>query len=93
MNSVDRLLFRISFIIRRSDCAPKMECHKGEVNSSPSVAAEVVYVGSDDGHLYAVEAETSQEQWHFETEGAWAVPPSSRWGGLFLVSHDVTTNS
>jgi len=43
---------------------------KGEVNSSPSVAAGVVYVGSDDGHLYAVEAETSQEQWHFETEGA-----------------------
>jgi outer membrane protein assembly factor BamB len=39
-----------------------------EVWSSPVVADNVVYFGSDDGHLYAVDIETGHEQWGFKTE-------------------------
>ena len=37
------------------------------VQSSPTVVGGIIYVGSDDGTLYAVEAETGTEQWTFET--------------------------
>ncbi|MEV6179887.1 PQQ-binding-like beta-propeller repeat protein, partial [Streptomyces sp. NPDC052015] len=35
------------------------------VSSSPAVADEVVYVGSRDGKLYAVDAESGQHRWSF----------------------------
>ncbi len=40
---------------------------EGEVWGAPSVDGGVVYVGSDDGRLYAVETETGAEIWHFQT--------------------------
>lgn len=40
-----------------------------EVNSSPTVANGVVYVGSDDHNLYAVDASTDIERWRFPTRG------------------------
>ena len=39
------------------------------INSSPTVADETVYVGSDDGNLYAVDGATGIEEWSFETGG------------------------
>lgn len=41
----------------------------GAVRSSPAIVDETVYVGSDDGHLYAIDAETGTEVWSFETGG------------------------
>jgi outer membrane protein assembly factor BamB len=37
------------------------------VKSSPAVAGNVVYFGSFDSHLYAVETETGREMWRFKT--------------------------
>ena len=42
----------------------------GEVYSSPAVADGVVYVGSGDGRLYALDARTGKEKWSFNTGGA-----------------------
>ena len=38
-----------------------------EIASSPAVAGGVVYVGSREGWLYAVDAKTGQEKWSFNT--------------------------
>src|SRR5215210_965824 len=37
-----------------------------DIDSSPTVAGDAVYVGSDDGHLYALDAMTGAERWRFE---------------------------
>jgi outer membrane protein assembly factor BamB len=39
----------------------------GEVWSSPVAAAGVIYFGSDDDHLYAVDANSGEERWEFKT--------------------------
>jgi outer membrane protein assembly factor BamB len=42
----------------------------GEIDSSPAVGPDgTVYVGSDDGNLYAVDPETGLEKWRFSTGG------------------------
>ena len=42
---------------------------RGHVLSSPAIYAGVVYVGSDDRTLYAIDAATGAEKWRFETKG------------------------
>ena len=37
--------------------------------SSPTVAAGVLYVGSADGHLYAIDTDSGQQRWRFKTGG------------------------
>jgi parallel beta-helix repeat protein len=39
----------------------------GSISSAPVVAAGMVFVGSNDGYLYAVNATTGQEMWNFWT--------------------------
>src|SRR5450755_1371924 len=39
----------------------------GEVISSPAVVAGVVYVGSTDGNLYAIDEESGALRWKFAT--------------------------
>lgn len=39
----------------------------GEVWASPAVSGGVVYIGSDDGFLYALDAKTGAEKWRFKT--------------------------
>ena len=39
------------------------------VRSSPAVSNGVVYVGSDDGCLYAVDVQSGQQRWAFKTGG------------------------
>ncbi|WP_186708839.1 outer membrane protein assembly factor BamB family protein [Euhalothece natronophila] len=38
-----------------------------DVSSSPAVSERVVYFDNDDNHLYAVDVETGQEIWNFQT--------------------------
>ena len=40
-----------------------------EDNSSPTVSGGVVYVGSGDGRLYALDASTGDLIWSYETGG------------------------
>ena len=42
----------------------------GAVLSSPAVVDGVLFVGSDDGNVYSVDALTGTERWRFATEGA-----------------------
>jgi len=38
-----------------------------KVYSSPAVANNIIYVGSKDGHLYALDAGTGEVKWDYET--------------------------
>ena len=42
---------------------------EGKVFSSPAVSSGVVYFGSLDNRLYAVDTKTGQEKWRFRTKG------------------------
>jgi ribosomal protein L7/L12 len=49
----------------------KWKFRRGGSTHGPSAIAEgVVYAGSDDGYLYAVDAETGQEKWKFDPGSA-----------------------
>lgn len=52
------------------------------ISSAPAVADGTVYVGSNNGHLYAIDAATGQMKWSFQTD-AWV------WGGGPTVSDGV----
>jgi len=41
----------------------------GAVRSSPVVVDGVVYVGSCDGHVYAIDAKSGKEKWKYDTGG------------------------
>jgi len=41
----------------------------GRIRATPAIADGVVYVGSMDGHLYAVDAQSGTEKWKFKTAG------------------------
>jgi outer membrane protein assembly factor BamB len=46
------------------------------VYSSPTLSSDdkVVYVGSDDGHLYAVNAVSGTQLWNFTPPVVWNLP-------------------
>jgi outer membrane protein assembly factor BamB len=58
------------------------------VRSSPAVAGGTVYVGSFDDHLYAIDAETGQEQWRFETDEWVRSSPAVAGGTVYVGSFD-----
>jgi outer membrane protein assembly factor BamB len=58
-----------------------------EVRSSPTVAEGVVYIGSYDNNLYALEAKTGRFGWKYATEGGIASSPSV-WRDIVLVGSE-----
>ena len=60
----------------------------GMVKSSPAVADGVVYVGSGDGRLYALDARTGEEKWSFKTDGGVASSPAVAGGVVYFGSTD-----
>ena len=56
--------------------------------SSLAIADGVVYVGSGDGRLYALDAETGQEKWRFKTDGAIVSSPAVAGGVVYFASTD-----
>ena len=48
----------------------------GAVVSSPAVSNGTVYAGSDDGHVYALDAETGSEEWNFSTGSPFRSSPA-----------------
>jgi len=56
--------------------------------SSLSVADEVVYFGSDDGYLYAVNALTGALKWKFKTGDVVYSSPAIADGAVYIDSHD-----
>jgi outer membrane protein assembly factor BamB len=60
----------------------------GAIVSSPAVAAGVVYAGSADGGLYAVEAATGKLRWRFDAHGGVNSSPAVDGSSVYAVSLD-----
>lgn len=59
------------------------------IMSSPAVDADGVYVGSRDGHLYAVDRATGQERWRFDHDVSWVISsPAIADGVVYTGSSD-----
>ena len=53
--------------------------------SSPAVAGGMIYIGSLDGRLYALDARTGQEKWSFKTDGDVYSSPAVAGGVVYFV--------
>jgi outer membrane protein assembly factor BamB len=60
----------------------------GEVVSSPAIADGVVYAGSNDGSLYAIDEKTGAQRWSFHTEARVASSPAVANGLVYFGSYD-----
>ena len=60
----------------------------GEVVSSPAIAGGVVYVGSNDGNLYAVDESNGHLHWKFETGSGIPSSPAVATGIVYFASYD-----
>src|SRR5262245_23099114 len=60
----------------------------GTIVSSPALANGVVYIGSSDGALYAVDQKSGQQKWKTQTRGPVASSPAVADGLVFFLSYD-----
>ena len=61
----------------------------GSVHSSlPTIVNGVVYVGSSDGNLYAIDAVSGNKKWAFQTPGTIDSPPIVVNGVVYVISSD-----
>ena len=60
------------------------------VESSPVVANGVVFVGSDDGRLYALDATDGSKQWSFDAGSEISSAPAVDGGTVFVVTKDTS---
>jgi eukaryotic-like serine/threonine-protein kinase len=56
--------------------------------SSPVIANKKIYFGSDDGNLYAIDAESGREIWKRSTKGPVSSSPAVAGGIVYLTSYD-----
>ena len=61
---------------------------QGDVISSPVVAGATVYVGSGDGHLYALDLATGARRWAFDAGSPVASSPAVSGGMVFAAARD-----
>ena len=60
----------------------------GRVISSPLVVGEVIYVGSTDGSLYAVNRSDGTQRWTFDSKGPISTSPAFHDGLVYISSLD-----
>ncbi|HYY56876.1 MAG TPA: PQQ-binding-like beta-propeller repeat protein, partial [Pyrinomonadaceae bacterium] len=60
----------------------------GAVRSSPVIARDVLYVGSSDGHIYAIDANTGGERWRFDAGSAVTSTPAVVNGSVYSGTYD-----
>jgi eukaryotic-like serine/threonine-protein kinase len=60
----------------------------GMVFSSPAVSSGVVYVGSTDGNLYAIDLVSGKQQWIFATKSRITSSPAVAHGLVYFVAYD-----
>jgi outer membrane protein assembly factor BamB len=60
----------------------------GRVLSSPAVIGDMVYVGSTDHNLYAVDRETGTQKWKFRTGSGVVSSPAVADGIVYFTSYD-----
>jgi eukaryotic-like serine/threonine-protein kinase len=61
---------------------------RGSVDSSPVICGEVVYVGSDDGNLYALGLADGKERWHFAAGSVILATPAIAGNRLVIGTED-----
>ncbi len=59
-----------------------------DIRSSPALGNDVLYIGSEDGLLYAINTADGKELWHFTTGGPITSSPALVNGIIYLTSHD-----
>src|SRR6188768_2247789 len=60
----------------------------GRVISSPLVVGDVVYAGSTDGSLYAVNKADGTQRWKFDSRGPISSSPAFHAGTIYILSMD-----
>lgn len=60
----------------------------GNLISSPAVVGEVVYIGSTDGNVYALDAPSGRVKWKFATESRVTASPAIAAGVVYFGSYD-----
>lgn len=60
----------------------------GELYSSPAIADGMVFIGSTNGNLYAVEQKTGKQKWKFATLGRIVSSPAVAAGVVYFLSYD-----
>jgi outer membrane protein assembly factor BamB len=60
----------------------------GEVVSSPAIVNGVVYIGSNDGKLYAIDQETGAQKWLFSAKARIPASPAVADGRVYFGSYD-----
>jgi eukaryotic-like serine/threonine-protein kinase len=60
----------------------------GDVISSPTIANGTVYVGSGDGHLYALDLATGVRRWRYDAGSGVSSSPAVGQGLVFAVARD-----
>ncbi|MCA9419326.1 MAG: PQQ-binding-like beta-propeller repeat protein, partial [Candidatus Omnitrophica bacterium] len=60
----------------------------GPVRSTAAIVGDRVFIGSNDGFLYALDKATGKEIWKFETEDSIEAAPLYRNGTLYFGSAD-----
>jgi outer membrane protein assembly factor BamB len=58
------------------------------VSSSPAVVNGIVFIGSDDKNLYAIDTGTGKEKWHFATGNGVSSSPAVVKGVVYVGSYD-----
>jgi len=58
------------------------------MGAAPVISAEQVYIGSPDGHIYAIDRSTGKENWRFQTDGPVLSTPAVERGILYTGSND-----
>jgi outer membrane protein assembly factor BamB len=61
---------------------------EGDVMSSPTVLGQTVYVGSGDGHLYALDRKTGARRWAFDAANPVTSSPAVGGGAVFFGTRD-----
>ena len=56
--------------------------------SSPVIQGKTIYFGSDDGNIYAVDAESGRQMWKCVTKGAVSSTPAVANGAVYATSYD-----
>jgi outer membrane protein assembly factor BamB len=76
--------------LQRSDGTPRWELFLEDAigRQIPSVAGGTVYIGNDDGDVYAVSAVDGTRRWLFETDGSVQAAPSVADGTVYVGNHE-----
>ena len=61
--------------VKALDGSVRWTKHLGSISSRPTVAADRLFVGTDDGELLAVQYDTGEVLWRYTTRGAVLRPP------------------